>query len=320
MLLGLGSQEVRDGGAVDVVAAALALRLEHVALALLRVEGQLAGLLAGGRGVERVDVGEGGLEVLERRVRGGGQEAVEDRGRRCGRVGRRQHLLHLFRAGDLRQDRGALDGGGALQVVPGLPGALAQVVAGPVAAAHVDDGDLEREVGQLRRRVQQLPPLALVHLGVPQHLGKGQPEDGYALRRGRDLVLEVLLVKDVALAVLGQEDDTLLPPSVSVSVGGKGLNDALRQAFRAVIVGQAGSALGDGVGEQAVLGGREVAVQERGLGREAAKGRGNGVELDLLDLRRRLGRLLVHHVVGPEEAQRQGLHVAFLLYPQVDFP
>lgn len=288
VLLGPRPQKVGDRRPVHVVAAALALRLEHVPLALLRVERQLARLQARRRAVERVDVGEGRLEVLEGEVRRRRQEAVQDGRLRRAAAGRREDLLHLLGARDLRQHRGALDRGRPLQLVPRLPGLLARVVAGAVAAAHVDDADLESEVGQLRWRVQELAALAVGDLGVLEDLGEGQPKHGDGLRRGRDLVLEMLLVEDVALAVLGQEDDALAAATRGLAVRRVRLHDALREALGAVVVGQRGGALDHGRREQAVLDGREVAVQRRRLGRQPAERRGDGVELDLLDLRRRV--------------------------------
>ena len=63
MLLGDALEVGGDGGAVDIVAASLALGLEHVFLAVLRGAGELArGEPRGGGVVHGVDVGEGAVE------------------------------------------------------------------------------------------------------------------------------------------------------------------------------------------------------------------------------------------------------------------
>lgn len=78
-------------------------------------------------------------------------------------------------------------------------------------------------------------------------------------------------------------------------------------------------------------------MQQRRLCRETAKGRSNGVELDLLDLE--IVAILVDHVVGSEQTeckvlsdngqhnshgpggkQTPYLNIALLLYPKMDVP
>lgn len=112
--VGLGQrlEELRDGAAVDVVASALALRLEDVCLAELGIERLLARFEAGLGGVHGVDVGEGLPEL----GCGGGlvvDELAEDGGRGGGSGGG-QYLLDLLRAGELGEDAGALDRVGPL--------------------------------------------------------------------------------------------------------------------------------------------------------------------------------------------------------------
>lgn len=108
-------EERRDGRPVDVVAAAFALRFEHVARAVRRGCREGFGVAAGGAVVEGVDGGEGGADA------GGGggvgQEARQVRG-----LWRCEDLLDLFGAGEVREDGGAFYGGAAFEVEAGGPG------------------------------------------------------------------------------------------------------------------------------------------------------------------------------------------------------
>lgn len=177
---GHAPQEGRDRGTVDVVAAALALRLQDVCLGALGVRGDLARLEARLARVEGVDVRERARQSGER-GRGGRGQVAGYYGRGGGRLGRRENLLDLLRPRDLREDRRALDRGRALEMVPRFPGAGVGVVSRAVARAHVDDGHLEGARPQLRRGVQELPARAraLVRQArVLQDLGERQAEHG----------------------------------------------------------------------------------------------------------------------------------------------
>lgn len=227
-LVGEGGQERRYGGLVVIVATALPLRLEDVLDAQLRVEGEAAALEPGLRLVHGVDVGKGAPQALPgRRLLGHETAQLERRG---GRRRRGEHLLHLFHAGQLRQDRRALDGVGALELEPPLPGLFVRVVARPVPGAHVHDGDLEHPCWVARQAVQQLAFGAVRYRGVLQDLRKRQPEHGNdsvaAVAAPLDLVLEVSLVKDVTLSILSEEDDASVMAEVRIAIGSKGGADA----------------------------------------------------------------------------------------------
>lgn len=103
-------QKGRDLGAVDVVAAALALRLEHVRGRAGGIGGERDGVLARGGAVERPDGGKRAADAWED-GRVGRQEAFEVGGRR-----RRERLLDFLRAGQMREDGGAFDRGAAFEV------------------------------------------------------------------------------------------------------------------------------------------------------------------------------------------------------------
>lgn len=121
-----------NGVAVDIIAAALALRFEDVVAACVRVEREGFGGRAGGGGVERVDGSKGGAD------RGGGcrvgDEAGEMRGGGCG-----EDLLDFFGTGEVGEDGGAFDGGGSLEMGSRAPGGGGgEVVGWGVAGAEVE--------------------------------------------------------------------------------------------------------------------------------------------------------------------------------------
>lgn len=127
-------QKRRDRRAIHVVPPALPLRLQHVPPRFRRVRREGFRLAARGGVVERVDGGEGGADA------GGGggvgQEAGEVRGLRRG-----EDLLDFLRAGEVREDGGAFDRGGALEVEARGPGAGGGVLGRGVAGAEVERGD-----------------------------------------------------------------------------------------------------------------------------------------------------------------------------------
>lgn len=91
-------QKGRDLGAVDVVAAALALRLEHVCGRAGGIGGERDGVLASRRAIERVDGGKRLADPFE--VRGvRRKESLEVGGRRG-----RERLLDFLRAGQMGED------------------------------------------------------------------------------------------------------------------------------------------------------------------------------------------------------------------------
>lgn len=255
MRLGRLLQKLGNVLAVMVVAAALPLRLEDVALAQLRVLRDLARLETGLGGVHREDVGES----LKDSGRAGcvvGDEAAKDRGRGSpgGWSRRRQYLLDLLAAGQLGQDGGALDGRRPLEVVAGLPGALVRVVGRVVPAPQVRDGDFEhlaRVPGQL---VEQLALGGVGDGGVLQELGEGDAEDGDGVGGVVDEgVLEVALVKDVPLTALDDEDDALFVAEFRWAVGVVSGADATGEALDALVLGQVEGPRLDGVIQQRVL-------------------------------------------------------------------
>ena len=69
-----------------------------------------------------------------------------------------------------------------------------------------------------------------------ENLGEGQAEDRDAVIR--EAVLEVPLVKDVALAVLGDEEDALAVAELRLAVGLEGGLEAGGQAPGALVVGE----------------------------------------------------------------------------------
>ena len=110
------------------------------------------------------------------------------------------------------------------------------------------------------------------------------------------------LIKDVALAGLGEEEDACRVAESGRAVGVEGGAETGGETGDGVIGGEVKVCGGGGGrrGEERVLVLGEVFVQEGGLGGQAAEGGGDGVEFDLLDLQG--GLVLVDHVVGAEEA------------------
>ena len=74
-----------------------------------------------------------------KRAAQGGRLLGADEARELG--GRGEHLLHLFRAGELLRDGGALDGVRALEQRATLPLSLPGVVRRRVAAREIGGGD-----------------------------------------------------------------------------------------------------------------------------------------------------------------------------------
>lgn len=105
-----GGEEGRDLRAVDVVAAALALRLEHVGGGARGIRGERFGVLARGGAVERVDGGEGSADAGQKGGVGR-KEAFEMGGR-----GRGECLLDFLRPGQVGEDGGAFDRGAPFEM------------------------------------------------------------------------------------------------------------------------------------------------------------------------------------------------------------
>lgn len=268
MRLGDLFQVRRDGGPVEVVAAALALGLEDVFLAGSWVGRQAAGGLAGwGGGVHGIDVcegapegregcwvGRGGDEALE--GWGGGGLGVGEGGGGDG-LGGREDLLDFFHACELGKHGGASDGGGAFNLVAGFPGGGGGVVAWAVARAQVGDGDLERDGGVVREAVEELSARGgRGDGGVGEDLGEGEAEDGD--RVGFQGVFQVALVKDVALAVLDEEDDAGGVSEGGFTVGVEGSSKAGCQAFCALVGGEFEGTLRDWLLQEGIFGMSEM--------------------------------------------------------------
>jgi len=236
---GESGKVARDRGPVEVVAAAFALGFHDVALALLRVGGEAPRELAGGGVfVEGVDVCEGAPDGGVVSGRGGGvDEAAQGGGpRRVVSVRGGEHLLHLLHAGQLGEHGRADDGGGPFDLVARLPGGRSfGVVAWSVAGTKVNDGGLEN-AGAAWQAVEELALGRVGDAGVGEDLGEGQAEDRDAVIR--EAVLEVPLVKDVALAVLGDEEDALAVAELRLAVGLEGGFEAGGQAPGALVVGE----------------------------------------------------------------------------------
>lgn len=168
------AQEGRDGGAVDVVSAAFALRLQNIAFALFFVEREVAGGEAGGRIVERVDVGERGIE--RGTGRGAGNEFGKDGGR-GGVGGSGEDLLDFLGAGELRQDRWTLDGVRTLDLQARFPCRGVRIIGRSVGGTEIDDGYFVRLRGRVRLAVEELAARGGGDGCVCQDFGEGETED-----------------------------------------------------------------------------------------------------------------------------------------------
>ncbi len=161
-------------------------------------------------------------------------------------------MLHFLHSRQLGQHAGTGNRAGPLDLVPGVPGGRGGVVAWPVAGAEVDNGDLEDAGGVAGEVVEELPLGGRGDAGAGEDFGEGEAEDGDGLFG--DGVLEVTLVKDVALAVLDEEDDTGLVVDEGGAVSVVGGDEAGGETFGAVVFGQVEGWVGAGVFEEGVLG------------------------------------------------------------------
>lgn len=115
------------------------------------------------------------------------------------------------------------------------------------------------------------------------------------------------LVKDVALTGLGEEEDARGMAESGRAVGVEGGAETGGEIGGGAVGWKVEVRGGGGRREERVLVLGEVFVKEGGLSGQAAEGGGDGVEFDLLDLQG--GIVLVHHVIGAEEAQSEVLSV-----------
>lgn len=193
-----GGEKRGDLGAVDIVAAALTLRLEHVRGRAREIGGERDGLLPCGRAVERIDGGKSLADAVEEGG-GRGQEAFEIRGR-----GRRERLLDFLGAGQMGEDGGAFDRGAAFEVGARVPRVGRGVFGRRVTGTEVEQRDFIRSAGGMRGIVNQgAAPVVGWDGGVDEDGGEGEVVGG-------DLgqtVGESELVEDVVFMRLDDEEN-----------------------------------------------------------------------------------------------------------------
>lgn len=185
MFLGDFGQLLRDRRPVEVVASALALRLHHVFLALSGGSGKGAGVQAGRRGIERVDVCKG-LEEALGLFRGGRHEFGQRGGHRVGVAFLRggQDLLHFLHPRQLRENGRTANGVGPLDLVARLPCFLRRIVTGAVTGTEVDDGYFEDQGRVTGKSVEELAGGGRGEGGVGEDVGEREAEDGDFVRAG----------------------------------------------------------------------------------------------------------------------------------------
>eukprot|EP00964_Phaeocystis_antarctica_P136024 scaffold100418_cov54-Phaeocystis_antarctica.AAC.2 len=305
--------------AVQVVAAALALRLEHVGFGRVERRAHRALHLGATCLVEAMQPGEAAGE--HRRL------LWVDEARQHRR--RRQHLLHLLGAREVLPDGGALDREGALDEQARGPLGLSGVVVRGVTRAEVGHAHLVSPQAQRLGVTVELP--------LPLHLLERSAAQRHAVRRPQ-LMLETTLVDDVALVRLHDHEDHRHARHWPAGRGADpvGLARARRDVrcvrlrdgrcdLGAAPVGRQPLGVGQrhrkrGLCAQRGAGGtlraaarQQVAVEACELGAERDERNRDRVELDLQQARRRLLGGLVHHVVGAVDAELQRLGRALRL-------
>lgn len=86
-----------------------------------------------------------------------------------------------------------------------------------------------------------------------KNVGKWQPENGDGGRRLGDLVLQVALVKDVALSCLSDEEDAFGEADFRLWIGSVGSFDALSKPFGSPVLGEIEKVCRNGVLKQGIF-------------------------------------------------------------------